>query len=86
VEPDKANEKEPQAQGAKPQQNTKTLGVVLTVIGGALIVWAYSRITSVLGKLHSWEPPFTQYETTTVAVAVIAIILLILGIRNLIKK
>lgn len=46
--------------------DTKKSGIILTVIGGAIAIWVFTRITSVYGKLHSWEPPFTEYETTTI--------------------
>jgi len=86
MKPKETEEKEPQKQAAELRQKAKTVGIVLTVISGSLIFWVYSRFTSLMGRLHSWSPPFTEYETTTIAVGVIAVIMLIVGIRSLIKK
>lgn len=67
-------------------QLSKTLGIVLTVLGAAVGVWAFTRVTSVMGQLHTWQPPFSTYETITVIGAAISIVLIILGIIALVRK
>lgn len=64
----------------------KNLGIILCVLGGAVGAWVFTRLTSVVGKLHSWEPPFTEYETTTIIGACIAVLLIIIGLISLTKK
>jgi hypothetical protein len=68
------------------QQDRKTLGIVLTVIGGAIALWVISRFTSIMGKLCSWGPPFSGYEVTTIIGVIVAIILIIVGIISIMKK
>lgn len=64
----------------------KITGIVLIVISVALIIWAITRITSFAGQLHSWSPPFSDYEVVTLVVGVIALILLIVGILLILWK
>jgi hypothetical protein len=71
---------------AKKKEQRKNLGIILLVLGGAAGIWVVTRLTSMAGKIHSWEPPFTSYEVTTIIGAVIAIFLIILGIINVTKK
>ena len=66
--------------------NSKELGIVLTVIGGAIGIWVFTRLTSFAGKMHSWSPPFTGYETTTLIGGAIALVLIIVGLNNWTKK
>jgi len=68
------------------RQQPKTLGIVLTIIGGAVGIWVFARFTSFAGKFHTWEPPFTEYEITTWIGATIALGLIILGLINLTKS
>jgi hypothetical protein len=65
---------------------TKRVGVVLTVFGVATGLWVYSRLTSLVGQSHTWEPPFGSYEMTTFIGGLIAAGLLILGLFDLVKK
>ena len=65
---------------------SKNLGIILCVLGGTAGIWVFTRLTSLAGKLHSWEPPFTEYETTTIVGGIIAIIFIIVGLINLTKK
>jgi len=67
-------------------QNYKIGGIILTVIGGAIGVWVFTRLTSLAGKFHSWEPPFTEYETTTIIGGGIAVLFIIVGLIYLTKK
>lgn len=67
-------------------QQTKTMGIILTVIGGSIGIWVFTRFTSLAGKLHTWGPPFTEYEVTTLASGTIALVLIIVGLINLTKK
>lgn len=68
------------------EQGYKIGGIILTVIGGAIGVWVFTRLTSLAGKLHSWEPPFTEYETTTIIGGGIAVLFIIAGLIYLTKK
>lgn len=64
----------------------KTLGIILTVLGGAIGVWVFIRFTNFLGQMHTWSPPFDNYEKSTLAGAVIAAVLLIVGLVKLTKR
>jgi len=70
----------------KKMEQAKTMGIILTVIGGAIGLWVFTRVTSMAGKFHSWQPPFTEYETTTLVGGGIALILIIIGLINLTKS
>lgn len=65
---------------------SKIYGIILCVLGGAAGMWVFARLTSLAGKIHSWEPPFTDYETITIVGAVIAILFLIIGLLSLTTK
>jgi len=65
---------------------SRTLGIILTVIGAAIGVWTFTRVTSLAGQLHTWAPPFTSYEVTTLVGGAIAVALLIVGLIKLTKK
>jgi len=67
-------------------QQTKTLGIIQTVIGAAIGIWVFARFTSFVGQLCTWQPPFSEYEITTLIGAAIAIILVIVGVINMTKK
>ena len=66
--------------------DTKKLGIFLTVVGGAIGIWVFTRLTSLVGKLHTWQPPFTEYEITTLVCGAIALVLIIVGLINWTKK
>lgn len=66
--------------------NKKTLGIILSVLGFAGVIFAYSRVTSLYGQMHTWSPPFTDYEISTIVIGVVAIVLLIIGIIFWSKK
>lgn len=65
---------------------SKTLGIIFTILGGTAGLWAFIRSTSFAGQIHSWQPPFTSYEVTTIIGAGIAVVLLIVGIINLTRR
>ncbi len=70
---------------AKSSEAARTRGIVLTVLGGLLGIWAFTRVTSVAGRFFTWSPPFSQYETMTLVGALVAAILLISGLIHLTK-
>jgi hypothetical protein len=45
-----------------------------------LSLWVIARLSSTLGRQQTWAPPFAQYEWVTLAGAVGAVGLLILGL------
>jgi hypothetical protein len=67
-----------------------TIGIIACVIGGVLGVWVITRFTSFAGQLHSWSPPFSEYEVVTLvglgAVAIFVIVGLILLMLGFTKK
>ena len=70
----------------KPQcasRTGRTLGIVCTVLGGALMLWVITRFFSVFGQQQTWAPPFASYEWTTLAGAALAAGLLIVGLVRL---
>ena len=64
----------------------KTLGIILSVLGVVGGIFSYTRVTSLYGQLHTWSPPFDGFETSTIAVAVVALVILIVGIVLWSKK
>jgi hypothetical protein len=52
--------------------NDKNIGIGLSVLGGAGLLWVFTRVTSLEGQLHSWSPPFESYEVTTIIVGLVA--------------
>ena len=64
----------------------KTLGIILTVLGGVAVIWTYTRVTSLVGQMHTWTPPFTSYETITIGGGGVALVVLIVGIVFLAVK
>ena len=66
--------------------NKKTLGIILGVLGIACAIFAYARMTSLLGQMHSWSPPFDGYEISTIIIGIIALVMLIVGIVFWSKK
>ncbi|MEM3170541.1 MAG: hypothetical protein QW838_07200 [Candidatus Nitrosotenuis sp.] len=67
-------------------QQQKNLGIILTVLGGVIGIWVFTRFTSVIGQMATWSPPFSDYETFTLLGAAAAAILVIVGLINLTKK
>ena len=67
-------------------EKAKITGIISLVIGSAIGVWVYTRITSFIGQLTPWKSPFTEYETITLWAVVIALFLIIFGLVNLTKK
>ena len=76
----------PRNNSARVGFRNRTLGVILTVLGGAIVLWVFARLTTLAGKLQSWQPPFSEYEIVTLLGAFIAIVLLIVGIVHLMKE
>jgi uncharacterized membrane protein len=64
----------------------RTLGIILSVVGVVGVIFAYTRITSLYGQMHTWSPPFDSYEITTIIIGVVALISLIVGIVFWSKK
>ena len=64
----------------RPISSNKTVGVVCTVLGGALGLWVVTRLASVYGQQQTWAPPFARYEWVTLLGAVAAALLLIVGL------
>ena len=64
----------------------KTLGVIMMVIGVSLGLWVNARVTSFAGQFYSWTPPFTEYEIMTIAVGLIAVILVITGLSGILNQ
>ena len=71
--------------GMVSNQN-RIIGVILCVLGVAAGIWVIVRFTSLVGKLHTWSPPFDEYEIITFVGLGISVVLLILGIIMLILK
>jgi hypothetical protein len=72
--------------GEKPSPPRMVLGITLTVLGGGGALWVFSRVTSVLGKFHTWEPPFSDYEVSTLVGAGIAAFLVIAGLVCMVRR
>ena len=49
----------------RPTSSNKTVGVVCTVLGGALGLWVIARLGSAAGMQQTWAPPFARYEWVT---------------------
>ena len=64
-------------------KSAKTIGVVCTVLGGALGLWVITRLSNVAGQMQTWAPPFARYEVVTLTVASAAVLLLIVGLIRL---
>jgi len=71
---------------ASVNANNKSSGIGFSVIGGAGLLWVFARMTSLVGKLHTWSPPFDSYETTTIVVGLVALLCLTIGIRKMSRK
>lgn len=56
-------------------------GVVLLVAAVAAGVWSYGRYSSLVGQLHSWSPPFDQFEVYTIVGGLVAMLCLVSGLR-----
>lgn len=66
--------------------DTKTQGIISTVVGGAIALWVYTRFTSLMGQMHTWQPPLEDYEIYTFIGAAAAVILIIVGLIRITKK
>lgn len=62
------------------------IGVVLLVAAVAAGVWSYNRYSSLVGQLHSWSPPFDQFEVYTIVGALVAALCLVAGLRMVSDK
>ena len=60
----------------------KSSGIVCTVLGGMLCLWVIARLSSAVGWQQTWGPPFAPYEWVTLAGAVGAAGLLIVGLLS----
>ena len=58
----------------------KIIGIILCVLGVAVGIWVITRVTGLAGQLHSWSPPFTEYEIATLVGGGIAAIFVIVGL------
>jgi hypothetical protein len=64
----------------------KNLAIGLIAIGGAGLFWVFIRMTSLAGKLCSWSPPFSEFETTTIVVGLISVLCVAIGSRKMMAK
>ena len=60
---------------------TNRIGVILLMLASGLGVWVFDRVTSVVGRLHSWSPPLNEYEVTTICMGLAAAVCLLVGLR-----
>ena len=60
------------------KQQFGVLSIVLAVLLG---VWAVNRVTSIIGQLHSWAPPFDKFEVYTIVGGLLALLFLLTGLR-----
>lgn len=58
------------------------IGVALVVAAVVAAGWSYSRYSSFIGQLHSWHPPLDEFEVYTLIGAALAILCLLLGLRQ----
>jgi hypothetical protein len=66
--------------------NSKSTAIILIMLGAAVAVWAFTRVTSPAGQLYTWEPPFAKYELTTLLGFGVAVVLLTAGLIKLGKS
>ena len=64
----------------KGKLSGRIAGVIFCVLGVVSVIWVISRFTSLAGKLHTWEPPFTEYEIITLVGVGITALFLIVGL------
>lgn len=69
---------------SRANESKQRSGIVLVVIGVAVGLWAYTRVTSIYGQMHSWSPPFSEYETWTLVIGGLGAIFLVGGLTMLI--
>jgi hypothetical protein len=65
---------------------SQQIGVILLVAAAGLGAWGYSRMTNLVGQLHSWSPPFDGYEITTICAGLAAVVCLLAGLRKVKAK
>ncbi len=70
----------------KVKPGDKSLSVGLVLVGGGGLFWVFIRMTNLVGRLHTWSPPFDNYELTTLLGGVVALLSLAVGIRKLMGK
>jgi len=75
-----------QHQNANAGLDKRTLGIVLAIFGVMVAIWVFVRMTSIVGQMKTWGPPFTDYEATTLAGGGLAAALLIVGIVLSVKR
>ncbi len=56
------------------------------VVAAGLVVWTYQRYFSFVGQLHTWRPPFNQFEVVTISSGLFALFLTLVGLRLLSAK
>ncbi|WP_438483171.1 hypothetical protein [Oleiharenicola lentus] len=61
-------------------------GVVLLVAAVIAGVWSYNRYSGLMGQLHSWSPPFDQFEVYTIVGALVGALCLVAGLRMVSAK
>ena len=57
-----------------------TVGVLFIVVGLASGLWAFARVTSLVGQFHTWAPPFSQYERVTIFIILAAVASFAIGL------
>lgn len=57
------------------------VGVVLLVAAGVAGFWSYNRYSSLVGQMHSWSPPFNQFEVYTIVGGLLGVLFLVAGLR-----
>jgi len=62
------------------------VGVVLLVAAAIAGFWSFNRYSGLVGQLHSWAPPFSQYEVYTIVGGLVAVLCLVSGLRMLNAK
>lgn len=67
--------------GHKTMNAKQQVGIVLLVAAGVAGFWAYGRYSSFVGQMLSWTPPFSKFETLTIAGGLAALLFLVMGLR-----
>jgi len=66
----------------------KNLGIVLTSIGGAGLLWiGFEIMKDMTGDLvrYSYKPPFTQHETANLVFLAVSVVLILFGVLGMVK-
>lgn len=72
--------------GHKTMNAKQQVGIVLLVAAGVAGFWAYGRYSGFVGQMLSWSPPFSSYETLTIAGGLAALLFLVMGLRMIAGK